>query len=193
MPRANQASLSERTLSRWPDEAGLKYLNHREETELSDTDSLFKASTSIRSRRQITQLLTICEKTMLFSTNEPNWLPPPEWSVFLTRVPHSMFTRSGSQSAVHKNITARRRLTWKRHACYSSRVYLGLGAMVTQRSSASRTSRSAGNLRWCMIAWNKCIMKNDKSRLSVSTGMRGLSFYYDHKHSSSAFRYLPSF
>lgn len=50
--------------------------------------------------------------------------------------------------------------TWKRRACYSSLIYLWPGAMVTQRSNASKTSSSAGNLRWCMIAWNKPKKKN---------------------------------
>lgn len=81
IPWPNQAWLSERALSRSPDEPALKYLNHREETKVSDTDSLFKTSTSIRSKIQITQLLTICNKTMHFSTHEQNWLPPPELSV----------------------------------------------------------------------------------------------------------------
>lgn len=61
-PRPNQASLSARALSSSPEELGMKYLDHREETKASDTDSLFKTSTSFQSRRQITQLLTICKK-----------------------------------------------------------------------------------------------------------------------------------
>lgn len=88
IPWPNQASLSARALSRSPDELGLKYLNHREETKPSDTDSLFKTSTSFRSKKQITQLRTICKKRMHFSTHDQNWLPPPELS------------------EVHKNITA---------------------------------------------------------------------------------------
>lgn len=81
IPWPNQASLSARALSRSPDELGMKYLNHREETKASDTDSLFKTSTGSRSRRQITQPLTICKKRMHFSTHDQNWLPPPGISV----------------------------------------------------------------------------------------------------------------
>lgn len=77
IPWSNQASLSARALSRSPDELGLKYLNHREDTKPSDTDSLFKTSTSVRSKKQKTQLRTICKKMMHFSTHDQNWLPPP--------------------------------------------------------------------------------------------------------------------
>lgn len=115
IPWPNQASLSARSLSRSLDELGLKYLNHREETKPSNTDSLFKTSTSFRSKKQITQLLTICKKKrMHFSTHDQNWLPPPEKSMscstaleFLT----ATFISSGSRSEVHKNITARQRLS----------------------------------------------------------------------------------
>lgn len=160
IPWPNQASLSARSLSRSLDELGLKYLNHREETKPSNTDSLFKTSTSFRSKKQITQLLTICKKKrMHFSTHDQNWLPPPEKSMscstaleFLCYVHQLWLPIRGSQE---HNRSPAFKPNWKRRACYSSLTYLWPGAMVTQRSSASRTSRRAGNLRWCMIAWNK--------------------------------------
>lgn len=106
-----------------------------EETKPSDTDSPFKTSTSFWSKKQITQLLTIWKKKrMHFSTHDQSWLPPPELPMILKCI------LKYPENDVR---------------IFSPLSYLWPGAMVTQRSNASRMSRSAGNLRWYMIAWNK--------------------------------------
>lgn len=162
IPWPNQASLSARSLSRSLDELGLKYLHHREETKPSNTDSLFKTSTSFRSKKQITQLLTICKKKKKDALQH-TWSELASTSREINVLQHNV---SVSHCYVHQlwlpirgsqehNRSPAFKPNWKRRACYSSLTYLWPGAMVTQRSSASRTSRRAGNLRWCMIAWNK--------------------------------------
>lgn len=73
-------------------------------------------------------------KRMHFSTHDQSWLPPPELSMILKCI------LKYPENDVR---------------VFSPLSYLWPGAMVTQRSNASRMSRSAGNLRWCMITWNK--------------------------------------
>lgn len=103
---------------------------------------------------------------MHLSTHDQNWLPPPELLMSCSTALLSFSLSSGSRSEVHKNITARQRLSWPESDALVSRHWSTCDPGPWWHNAAAQAGR-AGAQATSGDAWSPEIKQKKKNKKNL--------------------------